>query len=90
MQVSKDGMAAYSVLYMDLPVIENSSLGIIREDGDYYAGLKLDSVSEILTIRDDYSLLHGKKKEAPLHSQQAYLPPFQRLRRADGCDFPGV
>lgn len=63
-QVSKDGMAAYSVLYMDLPVIENSSLGIIREDGDYYDGLKLDSVSKILTIRDDYSLLHGKKKEA--------------------------
>src|SRR5665647_3158653 len=62
--VGKDGLAVYSVLCREMPVIENSPLGIIREDGDYYDGLKLDSVSEILTIRDDYSLLHGKKKEA--------------------------
>jgi hypothetical protein len=63
-QVSKNGMAAYSVFYLDLPVIENSSLGIIREDGDFYSGMKLDSVSGVTTVKESYSLLYGKTKEA--------------------------
>ena len=63
MIVSSEGKAAYSVFLNELPVIESSSLGIIRDDGDYSAGLVLDSASEIQTIRDDYSLLYGKKRE---------------------------
>ena len=63
-QIGKDGMAAYSVLYRNLPVIENSSLGVIRDDGDFYSVLKLDSVSEVTPIKDNYTLLYGKKKEA--------------------------
>jgi alpha-glucosidase len=64
MIVSSEGKAAYSLFLNEVPVIENSSLGILRDDGDYFAGLVFDSASEILTIRDDYSLLYGKKKEA--------------------------
>jgi alpha-glucosidase len=64
MIVSSEGKAAYSVFLNEVPVLENSSLGILRDDGDYFTGLVLDSASEILTIRDDYSLLYGKKKEA--------------------------
>lgn len=63
-QVGKDGLAVYSVLYRNLPVIENSSLGIIREDGDFYSGMKLDSVSGVTTVQESYSLLYGKTKEA--------------------------
>ena len=42
MIVTSEGKAAYSVFLNELPVIESSSLGIIRDDGDYSAGLVLD------------------------------------------------
>ena len=63
-KVSDEGKAFYYVLYQDLPVIEASPLGIIMEDGDFYSGLKLDSVSEVTLIKDNYTLLCGKKREA--------------------------
>jgi len=63
-QLSNEGKAVYSVFLHEVPVIENSSLGILMEDGDFYSGLKLDSVSEVTLIKDKYTLLHGKTKEA--------------------------
>src|SRR5665647_438836 len=62
--VGKDGLAVYSVLCREMPVIENSPLGIIREDGDFYSGMKLDSVSGVMPVQESYSLLYGKTKEA--------------------------
>lgn len=64
MHVSSDGKASYSVFLNEEPVIENSSLGIIREDGDFFTGMKLDSVSRVTAVQESYSLLYGKKKEA--------------------------
>jgi len=64
MHISSEGKAAYSVFLLEVPVIENSSLGIVREDGDFYSGLKIDSISEVTVIKDNYTLLYGKTKEA--------------------------
>jgi Glycosyl-hydrolase 97 N-terminal/Glycoside hydrolase 97/Glycosyl-hydrolase 97 C-terminal, oligomerisation len=63
-RLSNEGKVAYSVFLDEVPVIEPSSLGILMEDGDYYAGLVLDSVSEVTLVKDNYTLLYGKTKEA--------------------------
>jgi alpha-glucosidase len=63
-QTDSAGRASYSVFYRELPVMENSALGIIRSDGDFSSGLTIDSVSDQIMINDKYTLLYGKKKEA--------------------------
>jgi hypothetical protein len=56
------GKLQYGVFYNNKPVIQRSDLGIIFEDADFSKDLKFDSVSEIKTVDEKYSLLHGKKK----------------------------
>jgi hypothetical protein len=62
--LSKSGSANYTIYYKNKPIIEKSMLGIIREDADFTSNMKIDSISEISSIQDNYVLLHGKKKEA--------------------------
>jgi hypothetical protein len=64
LEVSDEGKPFFSVSYRDLPVIETSPLGIIMEDSDFSSGMKLDSVSEVTFIEDNYTLFYGKKREA--------------------------
>jgi len=64
MEVMDAGNASFTVFYRGTPAIENSSLGIIREDGDFYNGMKLDSISAVTNINDSYTLLYGKTKNA--------------------------
>jgi hypothetical protein len=60
-EITHDQKATYSVSFKEQSVIHKSSLGIIREDADFTNSLKLDSVSGVDTIYDDYILTHGKK-----------------------------
>ena len=63
-QVNDSGEATYSVFYRSAAVIEKSSLGIIREDADFTSNLKFLSASDISVVSDNYTMLHGKTKEA--------------------------
>lgn len=56
------GQVFYSVDFKGNRVMQNSKLGIIREDCDFEEGLTLESVSTVETIKDRYDLLYGKKK----------------------------
>ncbi len=62
LHLNKEGIPLYQINYKSKSVIENSKLGIVREDADFSMALKIQSVDEITPIIDDYSLLHGKKK----------------------------
>lgn len=59
-----DGFALYSVYYRDTAVIENGRLGLIRSDGDFSTGLILESVSDLKSVNESYTLSHGKTREA--------------------------
>jgi hypothetical protein len=61
LEMSPDMKAYYSVLYDDSLVIKDSRLGIVMEDTDFSEQLILESVTPVETVKDDYSLLVGKK-----------------------------
>jgi len=53
----------YSIKYDDVLIIQNSKLGIIREDEDFSQNLSLESVSDIEAVKDDYEMLQGKRRK---------------------------
>jgi hypothetical protein len=62
--LDKAGQPAYSVQYLDTAVITNSTLGLKRKDADFTTSLRLESVTGPEAVKEGYTLLHGKKREA--------------------------
>jgi alpha-glucosidase len=56
------GEPRYSVSLADVPVLDESKLGLLRDDADFTAGLELVSVSDAEPVRDDYELLTSKRR----------------------------
>ncbi len=52
----------YSIAYKAKPVIDNSKLGLIRDDEDFSQGLKFVKASDPTTVKDSYTMLNAKKK----------------------------
>lgn len=61
---------SYKVFFKDKLVINSSELGIIREDGDFYANLKIVAVSKSKSIQSNYSMLQGKRKKIAYAANQ--------------------
>jgi hypothetical protein len=60
----------YKVFYKDKLVINNSDLGIIREDANFYTDLKIIKVSEAKAVKSNYSMLQGKRKNISYSANQ--------------------
>lgn len=60
--LTSDKKPQYSVYYKDKLVIDNSELGILRNDGNFYDNLELVSVSKSKSVSLKYSMLQGKRK----------------------------
>jgi len=61
--ISDDKNALYSIKYDDILIMQNSKLGIVREDEDFSRNLSLESVSDIEAVEDDYEMLQGKRSK---------------------------
>jgi alpha-glucosidase len=59
--LTPEGAAVYSVSYSGSTIIKQSKLGIVRSDEDFSTNLTLDSVSNVSTVSENYTLLHGKR-----------------------------
>ncbi|MBC7723036.1 MAG: glycoside hydrolase family 97 catalytic domain-containing protein, partial [Pedobacter sp.] len=59
--ISKEGTASYNVTYLNQSVLENSKLGLIREDEDFANGLQFVSASQDILTKDSYNILTAKK-----------------------------
>ncbi len=59
--LTSNGEPVYSILYAGATILKQSKLGIVRSDGDFTTGLKIDSVSNTNVVSDKYTLLHGKR-----------------------------
>ena len=59
--LTHSGAAVYSVSYSGSTILKQSKLGIFRSDEDFSTGLALDSVSNVSTVSENYTLLHGKR-----------------------------
>jgi len=55
--------SSYTVSYKGVTVLADSKLGVIRDDGDFSRNLEVLRVSAPVMVKDDYSLVTGKKKE---------------------------
>ncbi len=60
----------YKVFYGDKLVINSSSLGIIREDANFYSGLEIINISKPKIIKSDYTMLQGKRKNMNYSANQ--------------------
>jgi len=59
--LNKDQQLVYNVRYRNVAVLQNSSLGIVREDADFSTGMQWVTVSDQLLIKDNYRILTAKK-----------------------------
>ena len=59
--LNKDQQLVYNVKYLNEAVLQNSALGIVREDADFSTGMKWITVSDQLLIKDNYRILTAKK-----------------------------
>lgn len=61
--LSQSKTPIYKVFYNGKLVINTSELGIIREDANLYADLKIINVSKSKPVQSSYSMLQGKRKD---------------------------
>ncbi len=56
-----NGGAMYNIRYGNELVLQNSALGLVREDADFSKGLQFASVPKSVRVRDSYDMLNAKK-----------------------------
>ncbi len=59
--LNKDQQLVYNIKYLNVAVLQNSALGIVREDADFSTGMQWVTVSGQLLIKDNYRILTAKK-----------------------------
>ena len=66
----------YKVFFKNKLVINDSELGIVREDANFYTNMKIVNVSEAKAITSNYSMLQGKRKNISYAANQ-YIVSLQ-------------
>ena len=59
--LNKDQQLVYNIKYLNVAVLQNSALGIVREDADFSTAMQWVTVSGQLLIKDNYRILTAKK-----------------------------
>lgn len=59
--LNKNEQLNYTVTYKGKPVLQNSALGLVREDADFSTGMQWLGSSEQTVVKDQYKLLTAKK-----------------------------
>ncbi|GAB2806182.1 glycoside hydrolase family 97 protein [Ferruginibacter profundus] len=59
--LDKDQQLVYNIQYAGKMVLQNSALGIVREDADFSTGLQWLSSSDMAFVKDKYNMLTAKK-----------------------------
>ncbi|MBN2200695.1 glycoside hydrolase family 97 N-terminal domain-containing protein, partial [bacterium] len=79
-RLADGGVPVYTVSRSGETVLKQSRLGVLRLDGDFTAGLAVDSVSAATTVSDRYTLTHGKR----LNCSYSAARRIFYLKNADG------
>ncbi len=79
-RVDESGTPRYLVTRDGTPAMEESRLGLVRDDADFSTGLRLRSVSRVTRVEDRYEILTAKRRN---NVYQANRRVFQ-LETADG------
>ncbi len=65
--------AVYSIRYNGNPVLDESRLGVTREDEDFSQHLQVIKASAPVIVKDNYTLLTGKKKNISYTATQRVI-----------------
>jgi len=86
--LSPDGSPTYAIDFNGKQILGKSSLGIKLSDGDFTKGLKIESVSPVRLVHDEYTLVSGKRKlccyngnERSLRLRNSNKQPFELIFR---------
>ena len=78
------GEPRYSIQLDGKPVLEESRLGLVRDDADFTRGLALVSSSAMTTVHDEYELLTSKRRiNGYSASRQAFVLQTSRAQRLE-------
>jgi len=72
-KVNTGGVPVYSIDFKGAPLIGESTLGLKLEDNDFTKGLKIESVSDIKAIHDEYSMISGKRKNCAYYGLEKII-----------------
>lgn len=64
---------SYTIKYDGKEIMNNSKLGIVREDEDFSKNLIFIKASSPETIKDDYTMVNAKKKNISYHATQRII-----------------
>lgn len=78
--ITAEGDARYAVERDGRPVLQDSKLGLVRDDADLASALNLIGVSPVETVDDAYELLAGKRRQIRYQAKRQILT----LRSEDG------
>jgi len=57
------GSPHYAIAFAGDPVLQESRLGLVRDDADFSRGLRLRSVSGVMPVEDRYEVLTAKRRQ---------------------------
>ncbi len=66
--LTSSGIPAYKVYHNNIEILELSLLGVKRADADFSKNLSLAGISDPKEIKEEYSLITGKKRYCVHHS----------------------
>ncbi len=70
-RLGTDGRLDYRVLSRDRPAVEWSGLGVVREDHVFDAPLTFITADEPATVKDRYTMIHGKSRDVRAEGRPA-------------------
>ncbi|MDM7925960.1 MAG: glycoside hydrolase family 97 catalytic domain-containing protein [bacterium] len=79
-RLAEGGIPVYTVSRAGETVLRPSRLGVLRLDGDFTAGLTVDSVSAAAPVSDRYTLTHGKRRNCAYSANRRVF----HLKNAEG------
>jgi alpha-glucosidase len=81
--LNADGAPRYAIQLDDHPALQESRLGLVRDDADFSRGLRLVSASRTERVKDKYEILTAKRRVNDYRANRKaghHLSGFQRRR----------
>ena len=69
-KLTAGGASVYTVDFNGAQILGESSLGLQLSDADFSKGLKVESVSDVKSINEDYHLISGKREHCVYHGNE--------------------
>jgi alpha-glucosidase len=79
-QINQEGSPGYNILLNGKPALQQSRLGLLREDADFSKGLTLTSKPQTGRVRDQYELVTSKRRHNNYIANQSIF----HLQTSDG------